>query len=70
VDVGVFALVELDYILVLVGDVFKALAFVDFDLIDHVALLFIVSDLDVLDLLLNLHVHVATWRTSGASTTR
>ena len=67
VDVGILCLVELYDVLVLVPDVLEALAFVDFNLAEHVALLFVVSILHLLDLLLDCHVHLVSTR--GASGT-
>lgn len=52
VDVGVFALVELNGVLVLVRNVFKSLRFVGLNFVDDYVFLVSKGDLDLLDLLL------------------
>ena len=68
VDVGVLSLIELHNVLVLVRDMLEALALVDLDLIQHIVLLFLIGNLDSMNLLLDLHVHVSAWR-AGCSRT-
>ena len=67
-DVGVFSLIELHNVLVLVRDVLEALALVDLDLIQHIVLLFLIGNLDSMNLLLDLHVHVSAWRAGCSGT--